>query len=272
MLSLFFRNHRNQNYHRLPSLKVRTPEAAAKFVAEVGFCLLFPDKRFDLPNLMEAVHGGPHPGLVEWSDEVEHVWHWHQVLAAQRKVAEAHYFLNRPTLISPALLPWFMAVEADRERVVDFRTEGDVRLIQDALKDMGPTPSLTLRRSVGMEGKAGHGRFDRALAFLQRSLIVLKVGGVVETGTWTSAVFDLASRAFPEALRRSAKITPAHAREKVLSTYLKAVVAEDMEKARKLFGWPKQDFDHAVNSHIAKRKARIGPIPKLSPQALIAAP
>ena len=71
MLNPTFRNQRNQNYHRLPSLKVRTPEGAAKFVEEVGFCLLFPDKHHDLPNLMEAVHGGPHPGLMEWSDEVE---------------------------------------------------------------------------------------------------------------------------------------------------------------------------------------------------------
>ncbi len=261
---------RNRNYHRLRSLKVKSPEAAAKFVHEIGFCLLFPDKRHDLPNLMEAVHGGPHPGLVEWSDEVDRVWRWHQVLAAQRRIAEAHYLLSRPTLISPALLPFFMTVEAHRERAVDFRTEEDAKRIQDALKDMGPTPSLTLRRSVGMDGKAGHRRFDRAIAFLQRRLIVLKVGGVVETGTWTSAVFDLASRAFPEAVRRSANLQPDQARAKVLLVYLKAVVAEDPAKAQKLLGWSKQDFDNAVHSLIAERKARIGPVPSFSLQALIA--
>lgn len=261
---------RNRNYHRLLSLKVRTPEAAAAFVHEVGFCLLFPDKRYDLPNLMEAVHGGPHPGLVEWSDEVDHVWHWHQALAAQRKIAEAHYFLNRPTLIAPALLPFLITIETRRERAVDLRTGQDARLLQDALKDMGPTPSLTLRRSVGMEGKTGHSRFDRAMSFLQRGLVVLKVGGVVETGTWTSAVFDLASRAFPEALRRSENIPPDQARVKVLLVYLKAAVAEDPAKAQKLFGWSKPDFDNAVQALIAERKARIGPITRISPQALIA--
>jgi len=261
---------RNKNYHRHPSIKIKTPGAAAKFVGEVGFCLLFPDNRYDLPNLMEAVHGGPHPGLVEWSDEVDNVWHWHQVLAAQRKIAEAHYFLNKPTLISPALLPFFLTLEAHRERSIDFRTEQDVELVKEALGSMGPTPSLTLRRSVGMEGNVGHSRFDRAIAFLQRNLVVLKVGGVVETGTWSSVVFDLASRAFPEAVRQSARIIPAQARGKILLAYLKTAVALDQAQPQKLFNWPKPDFDQAVQTLIAHRKARIGPVPSISLQALIA--
>jgi len=265
-----FLTKRNRNYHRLPTLKVRTPEAAAKFVSEVGFCLLFPDKRMDLPNLMEAVHGGPHPGLIEWSAEVDNVWHWHQALAVQRKIAEAHYLLNKPTLIAPSLLPFLLAIETHRERSVDFRTDQDSRQIQDALRNMGPTPSLTLRRSVGMDGKVGHSRFDRAIAHLQRGLLVLKVGGVVETGTWSSAVFDLASRAFPEAVRKSAGIGPGRAREKVLWTHLRAAVAFDPIQVHKLLDWSKTDFDKAVQVLLRQRKARLCSAPGISRQALIA--
>ena len=135
---------------------------------------------------------------------------------------------------------------------------------------MGPTPSLTLRRSVGMEGHAGHSRFDRAIAFLQRNLVVLKVGGVVETGTWSSVVFDLASRAFPEAVRQSARIIPAQARGVILLAYLKTAVALDQAQTQKLFNWSKPDFDQAVQTLIAQRKARLGPVPSISLQALIA--
>jgi len=253
-------------------LKIRSPVAAAKFVSEVGFCLLFPDKRYDLPNLMEAVHGGPHPGLVEWSDEVDKVWHWHQALAARRRIAEAHYILNKPTLISPALLPFFLALEAHRERFIDDRTGKDAKLIREALGTMGPTPSLTLRRSVGMEGKAGHSRFDRAIAFLMRSLSVLKVGGMVETGTWTSAVFDLAERAFPGAVRESAGIEPGRAREKVLWTHLRAAVVCDLIQIHKLLDWPETDFDNSVQVLLRQRKARLCSAPGISRQALIAIP
>jgi hypothetical protein len=221
---------------------------------------------------MEAVHGGPHPGLVEWSDEVDKVWHWHQALAARRRIAEAHYFLNKPTLISPALLPFFLTLEAHRERSIDFRTEQDAEIVKEALGSMGPTPSLTLRRSVGMEGKAGHSRFDRAIAFLQRSLVVLKVGGVVETGTWTSAVFDLAERAFPGAVRESAGIEPGRAREKVLWTHLRAVVVCDSIQIQKLLDWPETDFDNSVQVLLRQRKARLCSAPGISRQALIAIP
>ena len=269
MISSFL-TKRNRNYHRLPTLKVQTPEATVKFVSEVGFCLLFPDKRMDLPNLMEAVHGGPHPGLIEWSEEVDNVWHWHQALAAQRQIAEAHYLLNKPTLIAPSLLPFLLTIEVHRERAVDYRTGQDSRQIQDALRNMGPTPSLALRRSVGMDGKAGHSRFDRAMAYLMRGLRVLKVGGVVETGTWSSSVFDLTSRAFPEAVRQSARIIPAQARGKILLAYLKTAVALDQAQPQKLFNWSKPDFDQAVQTLIAQRKARIGPVPSISLQALIA--
>lgn len=263
---------RNRNYCRVPALRVRTPEAAAKFVSEVGFCLLFPDRRLDLPNLMEAVHGGPHPGLVEWSDEVDHVWHWHQALAAQRKIAEAHYFFSKPTLFSPALLPYFLAIEARRERAVDFRTGQDADLLQGALRDMGPTPTLALRRSLGMDGKEGHRRFDRAIAHLQHRLLVLKVGGVVETGTWSSAVFDLASRAFPEAVRKGTGLDPGRARGKVLSALLQAAAALDPGQAQKLLSWPKPDFHETVRALLRQRKARLGSVPDVSRQALIAIP
>jgi len=244
--------------------------AAAKFVSEVGFCLLFPDKRYDLPNLMEAVHGGPHPGLVEWSDEVDKVWHWHQLLAAQRKIAEAHYCLNKPTLIAPTLLPFFLALEAHRERFIDDRTGQDAKLIRETLGTMGPTPSLTLRRSVGMEGKAGHSRFDRAIVFLMRSLSGLKVGGMVETGTWSSAVFDLAERAFPGAVRESAGIEPGRAREKVLWMHLRAAVVCDLIQIHKLLDWPETDFDNSVQVLLSQRKARLCSAPGISRQALIA--
>jgi hypothetical protein len=267
-----FLTKRNRNYHRLPTLKVRTPEAAAKFVSEVGFCLLFPDQRIDLPNLMEAVHGGFHPGLVEWSDEVDNVWHWHQALAAQRKIAEVHYLLNKPTLISPALLPYFIAIEGHRERAADFRTGQDADLLQQALRDMGPTPSLTLRRSVGMDGKAGHRRFDRAITHLMRELRVLKVGGVVETGTWSSSVFDIASRAFPRTLQKSTAIEPDQAREKLLWIHLRAAVAGDPVQIRKLWDWSKTDFDNAVRALLRRRKARLCSAPGISRQALIAIP
>ena len=62
---------------------VRTLKQAKAFVCKVGYCLVFADKKLDLPNLWDAIDlPEKQPGEKGWGKKVGAVWSWKNELPA----------------------------------------------------------------------------------------------------------------------------------------------------------------------------------------------
>jgi hypothetical protein len=65
------------------SARLRTLEQAHAFVASVGLCLVFADRKKDLPNLWDAVDlPEKQPGEKGWGQKIGAVWSWKNQLPA----------------------------------------------------------------------------------------------------------------------------------------------------------------------------------------------
>src|SRR5215469_8790511 len=188
-------------WHRL----IRTAAEAAKFIDALGYCVLYPAKNVPLPSLYYAVtHRDPRATVV-WDKLSQLIWRWKDELPSRGHAVYVKYFRARGSFISLPMLTYFLAMSdvavspGDYDR---FYSEGriryDARLVWEALATHGPLATLELRNACKMDTKAGNARFKRAIADLQRVLVVVHFGTEQETEAWASGRFELACRAFPK--------------------------------------------------------------------------
>jgi hypothetical protein len=236
---------RNERYHRLPSLRLRTEDDAVRFVDEVGFCLLFPVQRIELPSLWEAVNGGRRPVPRHHDDyELGLTWEWKDTLPSQKQVFYGKILRGKGTLISLSLLPCFYALSKNYGGLDDYlieyeegRMSEEAKRIYEVLLEQGASPTGVLRREAGLWGKSNTSRFDRALTELQRGLKIAKVG-ISDTNRWRySYVYDLLLRWLPQVPRQAREITRAEAKRRLILTYLETVVVATADQIARLFGW-----------------------------------
>jgi len=237
--------------HGLP--RVRTFGDAVKFVNAVGFCMLYPVGRVPLPSLYYAVtRRNPHGKLV-WDKYAQRVWRWKDELPERRRAVYTKYFRGRGTLISPAFLPYFLAmreaalVPGDHERFFAAgRIAEDARRIWEALAEHGAMPTLELRYACKMDTKAGNARFKRAILGLQCLLVAVHFGAEQETAAWASGRYELTCRAFPKETAAARRISPSSARAALAAKYAEWYSHADAAQLARLFRWTKEEATAAL--------------------------
>lgn len=249
---------RDRIYRRRRTQRIRSMDAAADFIDAVGFCLLFASTQgIELPSLFEAVKGRRDAHIEDWDDDSDRVWVWKNDLPAERRAyygkALAH---GKPVFVSMGMLPPLYALVAP-ESVDKAYARGQVSLdakrVHDAVRALGPTPTQALRSAVGLDRPGDNRRYHHALDELQRSLVILPVGATLETGAWTSQIFELVSRWFPDQVARAQKLKVDVARRTLVKRYIQTVVAASPPMIARVFGWSREMVLATLDDLVARR-------------------
>jgi len=233
-------------------------EDAAHFIDTVGFCLLFASTQdLELPSLFEAVKGRRDAHIDDWDADSDRVWVWKNDLPATKR---AYYGKalpgGKPTFISLKVLPDWLAVVAPGnldEAYRRGRISYDAKRVNDALRDLGPTPTMALRAATGLERSGSSARYRHALDELQRALVILPVGATIERGAWASQIFDLTARWFPRQVERAHRIDVEHARRALVQRYVETVIAATPRMIGRVFGWQHESLRAALDDLITRR-------------------
>jgi hypothetical protein len=243
-------------YRRSRARRVRTMDDAKQFIDTVGFSLLFASKQgIELPSLFEAVKGRRDAHIEDWDQDSDRVWVWKNDLPAARRTFYGKALAGgKPVFISLKMLPYLFAVAAPDD-VDDAYAHGrisqDAKRVHDALRAMGPTPTIALRGAVGLDSP----RYHRALDELQRALVVLPIGAVNEHAAWPSQIFELAARWFPRQAARAQRIDADTARRALIARYIETVCACTVPMIGRVFGLSRPQVSATVDELVARKEA-----------------
>jgi hypothetical protein len=245
---------RDAIYRRARARRVRTMDDAARFIDAVGFSLLFASTQgIELPSLFEAVKGRRDAHIEDWDQDSDRVWVWKNDLPAARRAFYGKALAGgKPVFVSLKMLPYLFAVAAlgDLDEAYDRgQISHDAKRVHDALRAMGPTPTIALRASVGLDSS----RYHRALDELQRGLVILPIGALNEHGAWPSQIFELAERWFPRQAARAQKIDLDAARRALAARYIETVIMCNASMVGRVFGWSRAQVSATVDE-LAQRK------------------
>ncbi len=231
---------------------------AARFIDTVGFCLLFASaQNIELPSLFEAVKGRRDAHIEDWDADSDRVWEWKNDLPANKRAYYGKALAGgKPIFISLKVLPDWLAVAAPEnfdEAYRRGRISHAAKRVYDALRDLGPTPTMALRAATGLERSSSGARYHHALDELQRALVILPVGATVERGAWASQIFDLTARWFPVEVARAQKLDLERARRALVRRYVETVVAATPAMLARIFGWQREILRGTLDDLSARR-------------------
>ena len=249
---------RDAIYRRTRARRIRTMEDAARFIDAVGFCLLFAStQKIELPSLFEAVKGRRDAHIDDWDADSDRVWVWKNDLPATKRAYYGKALAGgKPVFISLQMLPYWLAVVAPEnldEAYRRGRISYDAKRVYDALRDLGPTPTMALRAATGLERASSSARYHHALNELQRALVILPVGATIERGAWASQIFDLIARWFPRQVERAHTIDVQVARRALVRRYIETVVAATPTLIARVFGWQRESIRATLDDLLARR-------------------
>jgi len=172
---------------------VRTLEAAAAWVDEVGLALLFPKADVVLPSLWEQVNGSPEPNwsirddegnFVSWSKPLSFLWGAKDDLPAEGLVCVGKHVARVATCVAPRLLPLLVAAAEPAEAGVDEQA------VEGAITSEGPLTGPQLRDLTGLTKR----EVDKTVATLHRRLVLTNSHLVEQDGPWGAIAHDLLTR------------------------------------------------------------------------------
>jgi hypothetical protein len=252
---------RDTRYHRTPTLRVTTEEAARAFVDEVGYCFLFGAKGVEMPTLWAAITGARRGIPPHHNDpDLDRTWTWKDTLPARGEVYYGKLLRAKPMLVSLELLPTFYALSPNYGDLDDYleqyeagRMTVEARNVYDALLNEGALATSRLRQVAGLAGGGAVAHaFDRALTDLQTEMKIAKVG-ISDANRWGYAyVYDLFLRRFPDVPEQARAISTDQAMETLLRRYLQNVIAVPEAMARRLFGWDDWEWSRLIERLTAR--------------------
>jgi hypothetical protein len=172
---------------------VRTLEAAAAWVDEVGLALLFPKADVVLPSLWEQVNGSPADNwsirdpegtFVRWTEEMGFLWGAKDELPAQGLVCVGKHVARVATCVAPRVLPLLVAAREPSPPAPD------EEIVVAAIDAEGPLTGPQLRDLTGLPKK----HIDRLVSTLHRSLVLSNGHLVEQAGPWGAIAHDLLAR------------------------------------------------------------------------------
>lgn len=250
------------HYGIAPTRRIATLADAARFINRLGFCWLFaPSQRtLELPSLFEAVKGKHNVHIEDWDADSDRLWAWKSDLPAARRAYYGKALAGKPAFISLKLLPYVIAALGE-ENVAQAYAHGalsyDAKKIYDALDALGPQPTLHLRRAAAFDSKDGNTRYHRALDELQRRLIVMPMGATNEVCNWTSQIFELVVRWFPDQAAHAKTLDLRTARRTLIERYLKTVLAAPIDVPARLFAIPRDEFKELIEKMVQDQRLKI---------------
>lgn len=164
---------------------------AAAFVDDVGFALLFPAPRPFAPSLWEAVAGEDiEPFATGMDTNEQKVWTWKDELPRRGLAWYGAFLTGRGSFLSPRLLA---ALYPGRGGVDDHEALALSQSAHQIARTLAaePLPSALLRTLIG-----DRNRYQRAIAELQRQLVVTSAGVQENRAGWPSALVELTCRRF----------------------------------------------------------------------------
>lgn len=235
--------YRARTYRTMPRLRLRTPEAAVRFVAERGFVYFWPIKGVALPSLWAAV-AGDRPVPREHDDAGHITWGWKDDLLGARRWYYAKLLRGKATLVSLDVMPYFYALSENFGAADDYLAEYEAgRLSQEAktvyevLLERGALDTVALRKEARLTARESSTRFERALTELQVGLKLLPIG-ISRAGAWRYAfIYELVHRYYPALPEQARAIGRAEARRNLVAIYLDSVGAATEAQIAALFRW-----------------------------------
>jgi len=269
--------HRDTTYRRTAGRRLHTADDAARWVDEAGFAFLFPDPAIEMPSLWQATCGEIRPIPNHHHDrDLGRVWGWKDSLPAQRRIFYAKLLRGKPMLVALDHAPLFYALTDNYGDADDYLAEYEAgaltveaKRVYEALLAQGQAaPTSVLRRVAGLEGKAHMGRFDHAVAELQRGMKIVKVG-VSDSNRWGYAyVYDLLPRAYPHIPEQARALSRRDAMRGLLRRYLANVGAAPTSRLARLFTWDAKTIDRLAEDLAADGITRT-PIEGLAADCLL---
>jgi len=172
---------------------VRTLDAAAAWIDDVGLALVFPKADVVLPSLWEQVNGSadqnwavrdPDGGFVRWTEEMGFLWGAKDELPAQGFACVGKHVARVATCVAPRLVPVLAAA------VEPVEATDDELIVVDAIAVDGPLTGPQLRDVTGLQKR----ELDKLVAALHRRLVLTNAQLVEQDGPWGAIAHDLVAR------------------------------------------------------------------------------
>jgi hypothetical protein len=209
----------------LPAEPVRTLDAAAAFVEDVGIALLFPADRPIAPSLWEAIAGPDAEPFAEgMNDDETLAWEFKDELPAAGLAWSGKLLQGRNTLLAPRLLASLYPGAGYPDDHQALHLSQEAHRIAEALL-FGPLPTSALRELVGHKGP-----YDRAIKELHRNLLVTSAGTSRQGSGWPAVVVDLTCRRFAVGGTLNHRYAA--------TRYLETMIGVGPGELARAYGWP----------------------------------
>jgi hypothetical protein len=223
---------------------VRTLDAAAAWVDEVGLALLFPKADVVLPSLWEQVNGSPLDNwsireadgtFVRWTEEMGFLWGAKDDLPGQGLVCVGKHLARVATCVSPRVLP-LLAASAEPGEL-----DPDEESVVAAITDEGALTGPQLRELTGHSKKA----VDRLVVSLHRKLVLTNGHLVEQAGPWGAIAHDLLARKWQLPKRLPARDDARRELARLVLEQAGELTAADLAGP---FGWRRRDAADLLES------------------------
>jgi hypothetical protein len=245
---------------RLDGKAVRTIEQARAFLADVGVCLMYPQRPALLVPTFIGAFVGSEDRLPDWQHAFADLRAAEATELMVRLLREQSAFEsnlldeNNGLLIAASVFPYFYALMGERNPKLPPRAGRQYsQLACDAyalIQREGPIAKLKLLEQLG--GGLSTAALDKALAELWSKLRITRVDYKANDGS----VWDLLYRWAPDAVKEGAGLSLAEALSALVSKYLDCVIAVEQTELEVFFGnfAARSKIKDAVNALLAARE------------------
>ena len=215
---------------------IRTLAQATAWVDEVGLALVFPKADAVLPSLWEQVNGSAEPNwairepdgtFVRWTEAMGFLWRAKDELPGHGLVCVGKHAARVATCVAPRLVPLLVAANAEEP-------EGQEAAILEAVRELGPQTSPTLREATGLPKK----EVEKTVGALHRKLLLTNSHLEEPERGWGAIAHDELARKWglPEELPPRSD-----ARRELTRHVLEGAGELTAADLAGLFGWPRRE-------------------------------
>lgn len=174
-------NQRLENWCQTPERRIPDPDAAARFIEQVGIATLYPASP-EIPNLFHAHMGDPDAKTDSGHNSPSgYVYRWRWTLGRRDVGLYSAIVRNRPTWVSWPLVPAVLRLRGDLRDPADLHATGELsgnalRIAQALEASGGLLSTGDLRRAAGfLTGKEHRAAYLKAVEELDTRLLLAKV-------------------------------------------------------------------------------------------------